>query len=476
MKKLAILLLLLCSALHAEHLSPSPHPQVAVQKLNFAFQFTLTDTDIQNIVQKYPHLTELSLAFCKNITDSSLEALAEHCPFLDTLDLEGCTKITDAGLIHLISRRPHLKKLDLASLDKVGDNVLKALAEHCPSFEALAARENQFSDAGIQLLAEKCRALKEVDLLISPHFQYSLVITADSIKTLSTSSPNLKTLRLRIQSSEPWPFELTFPELQCLELFGTTDHNLTLLAKGSPNLEKIALSMCDEISDNSLEALAACPKISAFTLEECNNITPFGLHTFLEHHSQLKRAVLNDCPQVSDLTLATMEAFCPHLEKLGLENTRITDEGILALAPKLHHLKNLSLAGCSITNVALKALTRRCPLLETLNLSMCKSITDIGVNSLLETSPELKELHLSGCFRVMSSSVHALATCCPKVEMANLFMIGPLTEGYVQTLVERCPNLQTVHLSPTDWYRFTDSGFIEFLSKTYPNVKISSPL
>ncbi|OQR83542.1 hypothetical protein ACHHYP_14590 [Achlya hypogyna] len=147
------------------------------------------------------------------------------------------------------------------------------------------------------------------------------------------------------------------------------------------------------------------------------------LHATKDAHTLLSRCVLPRYPHigrlsikwtsVSDVTLASLAQGLPNLTHLNLHGcTRITDNGCHSIA-LLTNLRFLDLSFCiGIGDLGLEHLR---PLhLETLKLAMCRRVSDVGM-AFLHHMHSLRELDLS-CTGVTS---HGL----PLVAIANLLML-----------------------------------------------------
>ena len=90
----------------------------------------LSDSNLELISRKLPHLRRLEIAWCFKITDVGLEALTESCHHLTCLKLIGlkyahCEPLFQAPLAKLVS-------LDLSQTDLVDDAKLLLLKRGRP--------------------------------------------------------------------------------------------------------------------------------------------------------------------------------------------------------------------------------------------------------------------------------------------------------------------------------------------------------
>ena len=70
--------------------------------------------------------------FALTLTDSNLERLLERAPMLHELNLTSCVHITDRGLACLPARCPHLRDLNLACLPLITADGVEAVTKALP--------------------------------------------------------------------------------------------------------------------------------------------------------------------------------------------------------------------------------------------------------------------------------------------------------------------------------------------------------
>eukprot|EP00936_MAST-01D_sp_MAST-1D-sp1_P001736 g1736.t1 len=123
----------------------------------------LTDTSIVVLARNCHQLEELHLSECKGVSDDAVLAIADNCPNLHTLDLRGCHSISDVALEHLANRCSQLKIINLAGAE--------------------------VSDAGIKLLAERCRGLVNINVNDCQH------LTDDAIRHVALNCQNITAIK-----------------------------------------------------------------------------------------------------------------------------------------------------------------------------------------------------------------------------------------------------------------------------------------
>ncbi|MDP3372478.1 MAG: leucine-rich repeat domain-containing protein [Candidatus Paracaedibacteraceae bacterium] len=147
---------------------------------------------LDSTLSKNLNVTRISFEWESNITDSDIHTVVKYYPNLTTLNLTDCEQLTDASIIALAEKCPNLRELYLRDCDNITDIGLIKLADNCLNLRILYLTNcHRITDAGIRVLAEKCPNLQALDL------SYSYKITDASIIVLAEKCPNLRELYLR---------------------------------------------------------------------------------------------------------------------------------------------------------------------------------------------------------------------------------------------------------------------------------------
>lgn len=138
--------------------------------------------------------SDLSFAAYGNIISGShFSFLTDYCTQLRTLYL--CSyELTDVSIESLCATCRHLLHLSLNSCGCLTDASLVAIALTYPLLQSLEMRACNFTDAGLEVLVEKCRDLRSVSFCGMVH------ITNIGLTALWKANPNLLHVR--------WPMDV----------------------------------------------------------------------------------------------------------------------------------------------------------------------------------------------------------------------------------------------------------------------------
>jgi hypothetical protein len=192
---------------------------------------------------------------------------------------------------------------------------------------------------------------------------------------------------------------------------GVTDE-VVATAKGLPELERLDLYGCDEVTGVGLGALRALPYLRSLELSR-TAVADAGLKV-VAGLSNLESVDFTAC-KVTDVGLKKL-ASLNRLAVVRLEhNDKITKVGLKALG-QLPRLRELSLRCCDgLNDEGLRELTGETNL-EVLDLSDCQNVTDAGLNELTKFR-QLRRLNLSGCTKLTQKAVEDLKAALPECKV-----------------------------------------------------------
>lgn len=75
--------------------------------------YIMTDSIMEQLVKKLPHLESLNLCACKHLTDRSAWALSKHAHYLKELNLSWITTISETSIIDIMTNCSQLVFLDI---------------------------------------------------------------------------------------------------------------------------------------------------------------------------------------------------------------------------------------------------------------------------------------------------------------------------------------------------------------------------
>jgi len=190
-------------------------------------------------------------------------------------------------------------------------------------------------------------------------------------------------------------------------------------------LKHLDFSYCRGVKDEDLARIVgACPQITNFDLQGCQEITDAGLRQ-IAGLTGLTSLTLTDCKWVTDSALALIgemsQLVCLHLSSCQ----RVTVAGLIHVAG-LTGLTSLGLRNCKwVTDIAL-GLIGKMSQLEFLDLSFCDQITDEELRYIAQLS-QLRSLHLLYCTGITDTGLVHIARLS-QLETLDLRCCDGITE------------------------------------------------
>ena len=468
-------------------------------------------------------LVRLDLSSCTNLTDRSVAMIAGRCKHIHTLRLAGRT-ISDDGVRYLAN----MCHESLVSLELVGCNISDAavqlLAVKCQRLHTLriplCKRISAAAFGGAARVAATPPATPEQELARAVAVASSIAASPSTAApadapmalehSLSTSAAASSTSASSLATA-PTAAPIRFAALRVLDLqrcLELNDDALMAVIQACPRLNELDLSSCEEISDRTVVALAETygPMLRCLNLSKCAQVTDVGISALARHCHRLRKLWLYNCVRVSDLSITRVIANCRELElldlascenvsdvslqaftstpaatespsralphynlvELSLEESRITDSGLLMALRACPSLRVLKLAYCSnITKASIEQLARLAPHLRVLDISFCNQIDLDTVREALLWWRNMEELHLRGyhhittdgidhpmlhtlnlswCKNIDDAAVAHIAKGCPSLVTLDLAWCGKITVQAVYQLVQECGALRELNL------------------------------
>lgn len=285
-----------------------------------------------------PFVRDLNLRGCEQLKErwgSEGKKMSEACKNLEHFSLEGC-RIDQASVHFFLMRNPRLVHVNLSGLRTLTNHAMKILAKTCQQLEYLNVSWCQGIDTfGLHKVVEGC--------------------------------PKLKDLRTG-------------------EIRGFNDKDFLQAIFSRNTLERLILSHCDDLDDDSLiillqgtdpeidpltsRALVPPRKFRHLDFTQCNRLTDKGVQALAYHVPDLTGLQLSKCQALTDDALTTLLESTPQLTHLDLD--------------ELDDLSNTTLINISKSPCA--------QYLQHLNISYCESLGDTGVLPLLKYCSQLRSL------------------------------------------------------------------------------------
>lgn len=269
------------------------------------------------IVAAGPFIKDLNLRGCVQVEHyKRAEVIVRACKNLINATLEGCRNLQRTTLHSLVRNNDQLAHLNLTGLTAVTNTTCKVIAQSCPSLELLNISWCKHVDAiGIMWVVEGCPRLKDLQ--------------AREIKG--------------------------FDNIAVAQAFFQTN-----------NLERLLLSGCDDLSDETLKTMVhgMNPPIDILTdlpivpprklrhldLTRCTGLTSQGVKALGHNVPNLEGLSLAQCPNLTDAALESILSTTPRLTHLDLEDCRgLTNHVLseyLAKAPSAPHLEHICISSC----------------------------------------------------------------------------------------------------------------------------------
>uniref|UniRef100_A0A7S0LH24 Uncharacterized protein n=1 Tax=Coccolithus braarudii TaxID=221442 RepID=A0A7S0LH24_9EUKA len=303
-------------------------PDVPLTELVVPDCHALEPADLFNALQPHLHdasrLGVLHLGFCGKCLTPSNAALLERAVSLHTLHLGGCFRLSDAALASLLSLRGGgLSSLHLSANSQCTGKAVEAIATHCPQISRLALEHLEQLPSVALLPLRKLGCLERLSLR-------GMCMLGDEVLVdiLTGCAASLSHLCLADCSLLTDASLLAVPRLTAsvrdLDLGGVellTDAAVKEIASGLPDLSRLSLRLCVQLSDDAVVAVAEACKgsLSVLSLNKLPAIGELAIKALADHCStSLTELDLSWCRGVSDQALGHLVDRCEKLETLKL--------------------------------------------------------------------------------------------------------------------------------------------------------------
>jgi len=161
---------------------------------------------------------------------------------------------------------------------------------------------------------------------------------------------------------------------------------------GRADLKSVTFKDLATVEDWTLQALGGhCPNLSKLSLIQCSQITNAGLEEVVSKCNSLEIINLDWCHSLSNRTLQAIGKHCPNL-------------------------REFSISECGEYSIeGFKALVDGCPKLERLELWRCKQVDDEWLIVLIASKCQLKVLDVFGCKKITEDAHLRLKTRFPGI-------------------------------------------------------------
>ena len=175
------------------------------------------------------------------------------------------------------------------------------------------------------------------------------------------------------------------------------------------------LSMCTQLTNDSLKSLARLKRLRVVVLDGVPEITDDGLAALSAAGELLEVVSLAGNSNITDDGLTTLGACCTRLQVLNVNNCgAIGHEAIVGVVRNNRKLTTIMASGTHLNDEGLSIL---CNYLSnksftSLDISFCREISDFGIVSLTQSCPSLIHVNLAGLNRITDEGCRALMRSC----------------------------------------------------------------
>ena len=258
------------------------------------------------------------------------------------------------------------------------------------------------------------------------------------------------------------------PNLEVLDISGCynvrDDALRHALAHELPRLTSLNLSLCKQITDNTVQRMSQYLKnLEVLELGGCANLTSSGLLLLAWELRKLKVLNLRSCRCISDQGIGHLAGINrnmgPHgalaLEELVLQDCqKLTDQSLKYMSVGLTSLRVLNLSFCSgVSDSGLRYLAKM-PTLRELNLRSCDGVSDMGVGYLAQGGSRVTAIDLSFCGVADQGVIH-ISQGLYHLRTLSLCNCN-ISDDSLQRLVRTCHDLDTLNIGQCS--RITDVG------------------
>ncbi|KAJ6834156.1 F-box protein-like [Iris pallida] len=270
-----------------------------------------------------------------------------------------------------------------------------------------------------------------------------------------------------------------------LHVDGQSRHRLSLdarasLAAAAPaifdrfgSVTKLALKCdrrADSIGDDALALVSSrCPNLTRLKLRACREITEAGMAALARNCAGLKKLSCGSCAFGAKGIDAVLKG-CPLLEEISIKRLRgLTDASGEQIGP--------GAAATSLRSVCLKELYNgQCfgpliagsPNLKTLKLFRCSGDWDRLLEEMAKKVPGIVEIHLEK-LQVTDRGLHGLSACLD-LEILHLVKTPECTDIGLAAVAEKCRLLRKIHIDGWKTNRIGDEGLMA-VARRCPNLQ-----
>ncbi|XP_054794068.1 F-box protein At1g47056-like [Prosopis cineraria] len=252
------------------------------------------------------------------------------------------------------------------------------------------------------------------------------------------------------------------------------DEALVLISQRCPNLTRLKLRVCREVTDAGMEVFAKnCKGLKKLSCGSCT-FGAKGMNSVLDHCASIEELSVKRLRGIADV--ASVESIGPGVAAsslkticlkelhngqcfgpliLGSKNLRTLkifrcsgdwDKLFQLLADRVPSIVEVHLERLQTSDIGLEAISN-CSTLEILHLVKTPECTDSGLIAIAERCKLLRKLHIDGwkMNRIGDKGLIAVAKYCPHLQELFLIGVSP-TNASLEMLACNCLNLERLAL------------------------------
>ncbi|XP_050580930.1 uncharacterized protein LOC126917741 [Bombus affinis] len=339
------------------------------------------------------YLNEINLSIVPYpLRQSTATIVAKLCPNLQRIDITGIV-VSASGINSLINNCHDITKFSLGSTTYICDIDLQKLFKVNPKLRYFKAYSSKISGRCLlylpletmeEIVLEYCTCLQEhllaqafakLQNLKSLTMNRCIDISGNVIQAIGTNCTNLKTLEVScisflLQSNDMLHIaQLTNLEVLKISMNAlVTDEFFSNLASKCLRLKYLDIAECLLVTDISIAAVAALPKLEVLIINYLGLVTDINL----QDTCNLKQLECRAC-KFTDKTMINFLEYAPQLELLDLSGCRdITNETLKEAATVTVNRTNNTILKIFVggTSVDLSTFDKVSPFLQIVNIDL----------------------------------------------------------------------------------------------------------
>ncbi|KAH7461970.1 EIN3-binding F-box protein 2 [Phytophthora ramorum] len=367
-------------------------------------------------------------------------------------------RVTSPLLSHLVKGLgcEQLRHVDVES-KQISDAALKQLCR-CVGLQTLALHCIKLTDESLVAISRSCRQLTKVDLSGCSR------VRDDGIVAIAANCPKLQKINLTM----------------CRRI---SDRSVVALAQhSSATLEEVVLDRCLKVSGPALRFLMRMQRnLRSFSFARCPKVQGVDFYN-LEQIAQAKATMptcklaaldLSGCAGLDDRGVAALITINRYtLRSLNLGALQTLGSAAFAAIARCSELQSLNLSLCrTLQNDNLAAITAGCTQLSTLLLQGCVALDDGGLKAMAPRATNLQRLSLEFCYNITDEGLAAVVSRCQQLLHLNIKACNQLTIAAFQTLVRRKALLETLNIGACADME-TTAAYFSIVKHKFPRCRI----